>query len=297
MAMNSGILLVAHGKQSYWDEAATLARSLRYRSPHLAIAIASDLNVPEQQWRRDGYDIYVPYDFHEYGGVSFKMQLDRITPFRDATLFIDSDSICYRDISGVFDAFASQDFVALGSTVTGCHWYEDNDMIHQEFRCDSFPFFCGDFYLFRHSRFSEALFNTAREIAANYRSFGIKPLGGWCNDEPAFSLAMLHHGVPISAGVGDWILQVVHPGISRLTLNYAAGEANAVLDGAMCAPRLVHFSSHRSQPGYFRERYRVRHPSLAWYNQIAALAIGPIASTYYRLRRRLKAARIPARAQ
>jgi hypothetical protein len=127
--MNSGILLVAHGKPSYWDEAATLARSLRYRSPQLAIAIASDLNVPEKQWRRDGYDIHVPFDFRECGGVSFTMQLDRIAPFRDAALFIDSDSICYRDISGVFDAFAAQHFVALGITLTGCHWYEDNDML------------------------------------------------------------------------------------------------------------------------------------------------------------------------
>jgi hypothetical protein len=295
--MDRGILLVAHGKTSYWDEAATLARSLRRHSPQLTIAVASDLDVPEAQWRRDGYDLYVPFDFRECGGVSFKMQLDRITPFTDATLFIDSDSICYRDISGVFDAFPTQPFVALGTTVTGCHWYDDNDMIHRTFRCDSFPFFCGDFYLFRKSPLADAVFNTAREIAADYRSLGIKPLGGWCNDEPAFSLAMLHHGVRISAGVSDWILQVVHAGVSQLGLNYAAGEATAVVDGAIRKPRLVHFSSHRSQPVYFRERYRVRHPSPSWANHIAASVIGPIASTHYRIRRRLKAARITNTAQ
>lgn len=288
--MNSGILLVAHGKQSYWDEAATLARSLRYRSPHLAIAIASDLNVPEQQWRRDGYDIYVPFDFREYGGVSFKMQLDRITPFSDATLFIDSDSICYRDISGVFDAFAGEDFVTLGGIVTSCHWFKDNSLIHRAFRCDSFPFFCGDFYLFRTSPKATAVFDSAREMAGRYRELGIIPLGGWCNDEPAFSLAMLEHKVPISSGVGDWIIQVAHENVTNIDLDYATGRARAVLDGVRIAPRLVHFSTHRSQPLYFRERYRVRNPANNWWNRVAAQGVGSLESTRYRLTRRIRAA-------
>lgn len=294
MASDRGILLVAHGRPSYWDEAATLARSLRRHSPRVPLAIASDLDVPEAQWRRDGYDLYVPFDFRHCGGVSFKMQLDRITPFRDTTLFIDSDSICYRDLSGVFDAFATKDFVTLGTTVTSCHWFHDNSLIHREFHCDSFPFFCGDFYLFRKSPQAAAVFDTAREIAGRYRSLGIKPLGGWCNDEPAFSLAMLQHNVPISRGVGDWIIQVAHESVTGIDLNYAAGHARAVLDGAEIAPRLVHFSTHRSQPVYFRERYRVRNPSDAWWNRVAAHGIGSLESTRYRLTRRLCSPRAPS---
>ncbi|MGB8853815.1 MAG: hypothetical protein WCC69_09640 [Pirellulales bacterium] len=288
--MNRGILLVAHGKTSYWDEATTLARSLRRHSPQLTIAVASDLDVPEAQWRRDGYDIYVPFDFRECGGVSFKMQLDRITPFADATLFIDSDSICYRDISAVFDAFAGDDFVTLGTVVTSCHWFKDNSLIHREFHCDSFPFFCGDFYLFRTSIKAAAVFDTARERARRYRALGIIPLGGWCNDEPAFSLAMLEHNVPISSGVGDWIIQVAHEKVTDIDLDYAAGRARAVLDGVGITPRLVHFSTHRSQPLYFRERYRVRNPANNWWNRVAAQGVGSLESTRYRLTRRLRAA-------
>ena len=51
------------------------------------------------------------------------------------------------------------------------------------------------------------------------------------------------------------------------------------------------------QPVYFGERDRVRHPSLAWYNEVAAEAIKPIASAHQRVRRRLKACGITARAQ
>jgi hypothetical protein len=290
MAFDRGILLVAHGKRSYWDEAATLARSLRRHSPQIPIAIASDLDVPESEWRHVGYDLYVPFDFRKCGGVSFKMQLDRITPFRDATLFIDSDSICYRDISEVFKAFAAADFVTLGTTVTSCHWYEDNAMIQRQFRCDSFPFFCGDFYLFRRSATSDAVFNTAREIAADYRALGIKPLGAWCNDEPAFSLSMLQHNVPISPGVGDWIIQLVHENLTDLDLDYVAGHAHAELGGVTITPRLVHFSTHRSQPLYFRERHRVWNPATGWWNRFAAHGIGVMGSTRYRLTRRLRVA-------
>jgi hypothetical protein len=286
--MNAGILLVAHGRRAYWDEAVTLAKSLRLRSPGVHLAIASDLGVSESRWRAAGFDAYVPFDFRSYGGVSFKMQLDRITPYEDATLFLDSDSICYRDISGVFEAFASSDFVTLGMPVTGCHWFENNSLIHREFHCDLFPFFCGDFYLFRKSPTVAAVFDTAREIAGRYRSLGIKPLGGWCNDEPAFSLAMLTHGVPAQAGVGDWILQTVHSEVADIDLDYTVGKARAVIDSTPVRPRLIHFSADRSQPIYFRERYRVRYPTPAAWNQIIAHGVGSLGSARYRLWRRLQ---------
>lgn len=285
--MDSGILLVGYGKPSYWDEAATLVRSLRRHSPGVSIAIASDLRIPEQQWRRDGYDMYVPYDFRDCGGVSFKMHLDRITPYRDATLFIDSDSICYRDIRGVFDAFRDRDFVVLGKMLSGGHWFEDPAAILREFKCDAFPFFCGDFYLFRRTETAASVFNTARDIAARFRTLGIRPIGGWCNDEPAFSLAMTTHGIPASPGVGDWIIQIANAGVTWIDLNYATGEARATLNGAEVAPRIVHFSAHRSQPLYFRERCRVRQPSRAGWRDALAPLVGQFQSVHFRARRRL----------
>jgi len=285
--MNRGVLLVAHGKRAYWDEACTLARSLNRFSPGLTIAVASDLAVPENRWRADGFAAYVPFDFRHCGGVSFKMHLDRITPFRDTTLFIDSDSICYDDVSGAFSSFASADFVTLGRMLPDCHWFEDGAAIRREFGCDGFPFFCGDFYLFRNTQAAAAVFATARDIASRFRSLGIRPLGGWCNDEPAFSLSMVTHGIPVQPCNGDWILQVVRAGVTQLDLNYATGTARAVVDGVSVSPRIVHFSAHRSQPLYFRERYRVRHRSPAALNQIMAHVIGFAQSAYYRIRRRL----------
>jgi hypothetical protein len=287
MGGDCGILLVAYGNPSYWDEATTLAKSLRHHWPSARIAVASDLAMPERRWRSDGFDCYVPFDFRDCGGVSFKMHLDRITPYRDATLFIDSDTICYRDISGVFDAFSDREFVALGKTLPACHWFDDSAAIRREFSCDAFPFFCGDFYLFRQSATAGRIFDRARDIAGRHKSLGIKSISGWCNDEPAFSLAMAMAGVSVSDDAGEWIVQVAHSGVTRVDLNFARGEARVELNGAAVIPRLVHFSTHRSQPLYFRERYRVRHAAHDEASPLLAHAIGTVASVHYRACRKL----------
>jgi len=287
METDYGILLVAYGHPSYWDEATTLAKSLRCHWPSARIAVASDLAMPERRWRSDGFDCYVPFDFRDCGGVSFKTHLDRITPYRDATLFIDSDTICYRDISGVFDAFSEREFVALGKTLPECHWFEDSAAIRREFSCDVFPFFCGDFYLFRPSATVARIFDTARDIAGRHKTLGIKSISGWCNDEPAFSLAMHTHGVMPSPIGMEWILQLVRLGIRDVRLNYSCGHSQAVVDTIPISPRLVHFSAFRSKPIYFRERYRVRHTSALPWDALIASGAGYVGSTYYRLRRRL----------
>jgi hypothetical protein len=285
--MENGVLLVAHGKPAYWEEAVTLARSIRRASPSLPIAIASDLDVVAAMWRQQGFDMFVRYDFRDCGGVSFKMRLDEITPYTGATLFVDSDSICYSDIAGVFDAFAGEDFVALGGALGECHWFDDSAAIRREFGYESFPFFCGDFYLFRQTERARGVFTVAREIERRYRELGIRPLGGWCNDEPVFALAMQRHGIPAREGVGDWIvgMQVQH--LRSLALDYPGGRATGMLGDRRIEPRLVHFQAHRSQPTYCRQKYLVHHPDGWWSREIASRAVGLAESISHRARRRL----------
>ena len=116
-SLDKGLLLVAHGKPSYWREATVLARSIRRFSPEIPIAVASDLPVPEREWRAAGFTQFVPYSFRNCGGLAFKLELDRISPYRDSTLFLDSDCICYADLSAVFAGMETCDFGALGHPV------------------------------------------------------------------------------------------------------------------------------------------------------------------------------------
>jgi hypothetical protein len=283
--MKSGILLVAHGKAAYWDEAVTLARSIRRFSPNLSIAVASDLDVCEASWRRDGFDAYVPYNFRKCGGVSFKMQLDLISPYPDATLFIDTDSICYADISSVFDAFAEDDFVALGGSLHECDWFEDSSLIRQIFGIQSFPFFCGDFYMFRRTARTQSVFAMARDVVHRYREVGIRPLGGWCNDEPVFALAMACHNIQAKEGVGEWIVGMQVQNLRSVVLDYSRGRAVGMLQNRRINPRLVHFQAHRSQPTYYRQRFLVRHADGWWNRVVASRIVGLAESLSHRGRR------------
>lgn len=255
----NGILLVAYGNRSYWDEAATLARSIRRLSPQLALAVASNLGIPEADWRAAGFSKYVPFDFTGCHGVGFKTRLDQMTPFSGATLFIDSDCICYSDISGVFQFFAGQQFVTLGREIEACHWFVDSIAIRRTFNVQSFPFFTGDFYLWQRGDEASSVFRTAREIESEYHNLGINYLGKSVNDEPIFSLAMVRHDLHACKGVGDWILQMQAEGVTDWDIDYSQLRAMATFRGGLCQPKLVHYQTHRTQPLYCREKFLVTH--------------------------------------
>lgn len=255
--MNRGVLLVAHGRQSYWEEACTLARSIRVTSPNTVISVASDLGVPEPTWRAAGFDAYMPYDFRECSRLTFKMHLDRITPFTDTTLFIDSDSICYRNLDEIFDAYSGHDFVTLGRNVTESYWFRDSARLRRDFCTDAFPFFCGDFYLFRKSSRAKQVFESAREVMANYDALGINPECGHFNDEPCFSLAMVQHGLTALPGRGRWIAHFSDPSFADQRIDFSREQSQIMFDGVSHRCAILHFGVFRTQPIYFREKYRV----------------------------------------
>jgi hypothetical protein len=288
MISKNGILLVAHTKSSYWTEASTLAESIRRFSPHVAIALASDLDVPEKAWRQAGITHYVRYDFRHCEGLAFKLHLDALTPFPGATLFIDSDCICYGDISSVFERFSEHDFVTLGFPLRECHWFEDAEVVRRECGIDTFPFFTGDFYLFRKSSLATKIFAAARELESRYESLRIRRLGRSVNDEPLLSLAMAKAGVAALPHDGSWILQLQAQRCERVRLDYSRRLATASFGGRTVSPRLVHFQAYRSMPLYCREKYSVLHRCVTPCAKITSHVAGFVESVALRVNRRFK---------
>lgn len=285
---DDGILLVAHGKPAYVGEAFICARSIRRFAPDVALALATDLTVPECVWRDAGFTHFVPHDFRDCGGLAFKLRLDRITPFTGATLFIDSDCICYGDLSSVFEAFGQQDFVTLGFPLADCHWFADAEKVRRAIRVREFPFFTGDFYLFRRSAVSEAIFAKAVELEGDYDTLQIHRLGRLMNDEPLMSLAMAATGVQACVQDGGWIMQMQSQGLTRLHLDHSRALATATFCGNRITPKLIHFQTHRSQPIYFREAWRVRHPRPCVCEALASHGVGYWHSARYRFQRRVQ---------
>lgn len=288
MSPRDGIVLVAHSRDSYWTEAATLAKSIRRFSPDVNLALVTNLAVPEPVARAVGFTHVCRHDFTTLQGLEFKLHLDSLSPFSGTTLFVDSDCICYGGVAGVFDEFAGKDFVALGRPLTACHWFADATKTMASLGIREFPFFCGDFYLFRKSPLATRIFTAARDLAQRYDDLGINRLGRMLNDEPLIALAMAKNGVAAQSSVTSWILQLQAQHLSGVNLDYAASRAEALVAGAMVRPRLVHFQVQRTRPVYFRERFRVATHGDPWTARWLAPAVGFWQSLLFRTTKRIR---------
>lgn len=287
-ASDNGVLLVAHTDWSYWTEAAALAKSLRRFAPAMPIALVTNLPVTERDRVTAGFSRVVHRDFSSMPGLEFKWHLDEISPFRDITVFIDSDSICYGDISSLFTAYNDKDFLAFGTPLTDCHWFENAAQTLSTLRLREFPFFCGDFYLFKKTDLARSVFGQAREFADIYDKLGIRRLRGKMNDEPLVSLAMARCGVGGEPNGADWILQMQAMDLKGVQLDYAAACARGDVAGRIVAPRLVHFQSHRSSPVYFREKFLVHSSFGDKTTRFVSPAVGLIQSVMFRAIRRIR---------
>lgn len=284
-----GVLLVAHSSLSYFDEAATLCRSIRLVDPSVNVALASDLDIPAESLAEAGFCQLVRADFSAFPGVAFKVQLLEFTPFSGRTLFVDSDSICFGRLAAVFDAYRDMPFVTLGRQVPRCHWFHDFDAIKRREGLKDISFFIGDFYLFDQSQTSRDIFATARAIAENHAAYGIIPIGSGPNEEPCFSLAMAQHGLTAMPGRGRWIAHLPDPSFVARQVDFSRRVARIEFEGVTQDCAVLHFAAYRTQPIYYREKFRVDtgwQPSLA--ADVCAELAGRVGSFRERARRRLK---------
>jgi len=284
--IKDGVLLVAHSKRSYWREAATLARSIRRFSSDIHISLATNLNISETEWKNAGFTSILQHDFSALPGLDFKWHLDSISPYHRTTLFLDSDCICYGDISSVFAAFEEKEFIALGKSRSEYHWFRDSASVRHTFDICDFPTFCGGFYLFRRTPLANNIFITARELAARYDQLGICRLGSFRNDEPLFALAMAEYGV-MPEPQQAWIVNMTQWDLRSLSVDYVPPMAECQRGTSCFFPKLVHFQAFRNQPIYYRERFSVHALGKPWCMQSVARIAGCVESFGARVAKKL----------
>lgn len=285
---DDGVLLVAHSSFSYFDEAATLCRSIRALQPRINVALASDLDIHAKRLAAAGFCELVRADFSAFRGVAFKVQLLEMSPFRGRTLFLDSDSICFGDLTPLFTEYPGVPFVTLGRQVETCHWFRDPEAVKRTYGLDSFPFFIGDFYLFDRSAAARDVFAAARRIADDFMAHGIVPIGAAANEEPCFALAMAQHGLTAKPGRGRWIAHLPEPSFVGLDIDFSRRRARIRFEGAEHDCAVLHFAAFRTQPIYYREKFRVEsgwRPST--FTDACAHLVGHVRSAVDRARRRI----------
>ena len=185
-----GIITVASGNIRYYRQAELLAISVKTNMPALPVAIVTDRLDVDHRW----FDQVIRINPDWGGGVQQKLFLDRYSPFVE-TLFVDSDCIVTRDFKNELAGIRQLSFTPV------CEQYlspMEVDPFIVDLRkalalCGGtrFPKFNGGVYFFKQDAASAQVFDRARQILADYKSYGVKDFNQQGpGEETIFALAL-----------------------------------------------------------------------------------------------------------
>lgn len=186
--MSKGFVTIASGGNAYYKMASNLLTSYRSHSKKpLPFTIVCDR---ENQWTEAFDNVVVRTDL----SMSYMDKLSILnTPPYDENIFIDADSLAYRDLNDLFD-FMPQEGVAcvgrkLPTTDTENGWFTFANIGVYKDRVQFIPQMHGGIIFFRNDDLTAKIHADSMHIATNYSSFKFryfqKPA-----DEPVLSLAI-----------------------------------------------------------------------------------------------------------
>jgi hypothetical protein len=239
-----GVVVLAYGSGRFHAQAADLARSLRLRSPSLPLAAVTDR--PGDQVLRQLFDHLAPLPPDTPADCRAKLDLDRHSPF-ERTLYLDSDSLAFRDVGFVLDRHRGRDIVVLGGQIADGHWYGDVAGLCRLAGSTSVPRFNGGVLYFADTVVTRAVFRHARALADRYDELGLARFNGGIADEPLLAVALAAHGIAADPRDGDTSVSLL--GLQgEPDLDMATGRAAFVKNGRHVAPAVVHFAAEYAEP-------------------------------------------------
>lgn len=237
-SVEAGIAVMAYGAGRFHRQAAALARSLRLHSPGQVLALITDR--PEEFRPGTLFDHVVPLLGAATSDCRPKLDLDLCTPFR-RTLYLDSDSLAFRDLGFVLDRHRGRDVVVLGRPVSAGHWYLDVPELCRLAGARSVPQFNGGVFYFEDTVVAHAVFGRARELAERYGELGFARFGGGVADEPLLAVALAEAGIGPDPRDADTSVSLL--GLQGWPeLDIRSGRASFVKNGRSVRPAVVHFA-------------------------------------------------------
>ena len=182
------VLLLATNKQDYLQFALNCAQSILLHNPGLPIFIATNIapakTYPGLQFLKVSEEIAKLF-------IEAKLYLDTFLQTEE-TLFIDSDCLCYADLTPLYDACKGLDVTVIGREIpVEEYWNPNPEFAKREFSIDKSILFTGAFYFIKKTELTERIFNKAREISARYDEYGFHRIKNkWKNEENLLGIAM-----------------------------------------------------------------------------------------------------------
>lgn len=250
-ATEYGVVTMSYGPSRYHFQAADLARSLRLHSPSLPLAVATDR--PDDQLFASLFDYVVPLPLDTPSDCRAKLDLDRLSPF-ERTLYLDSDSLAFRDVGFVLERHRNRDVVVLGRDITGGRWYGDVRALRRLAGSPSIPQFNGGVIYFADTTATRAVFERARELADRYDELGLARFNGGVSDEPVLAVALAEHGIVADPTDADTSVSLL--GLQgEPDLDIDEGRSSFVKTGRRVAPAVVHFAAQYAEADSLEGRY------------------------------------------
>ena len=190
--MTRGFITIATGNEKYYRIAANLLHSYRLFSANpMPFALICDRECEYSKY----FDQTILLDA-PWRSYLDKLYLPDLIPY-DETIFLDADSLAYRDLNDFWIAFEnSTDFSAFGTDYPANYpyaWFKLEDTCEFSDTIESIPDFIGGVYFLRKGPHLRALAETCQYVLKNYHHFKFRQFTEPA-DEPIYALAMSIHG-------------------------------------------------------------------------------------------------------
>ena len=209
-----GFITIATGNEKYFSLARNLLFSYRqFSKDPLPFALITDR---ENEYTTEFDDVVIISD--SSNNYMDKLKLYKYTPY-DETIFIDADSLAYRDLNAYWDYFNDAgDFSCFGNVYFDIDskkgWFFNDGLAEYKDKISFIPSFNGGIYFLRKTQTCKSIFEKAIYFAENYNNYTFamfeKPA-----DEPVLALSMaLHDCKPVDKYPQS---KVFYPASKRIT--------------------------------------------------------------------------------
>jgi hypothetical protein len=243
-----GIITLAVGKK-FVRQARYLAYSCMLHCPEILRAIITDRNDDAKNL----YDFIIPYDKNA-DPFETKLLLNRHTPFQK-TLFLDSDTLVYGNISYLFDYLNDQSFIYVGTCRTEGYWCYDIKSTAEKFNIPWIGQLNSGIFLFKNDEISNNLFEFAHSLHrdANRLNLSFFRLSMY-SDEPFLGIASGKYlQKPIENDYGRIGRTTINK--KHIRINIIKGYASFIWRNKMLFLTIVHFCDHAEL--YLREKIKL----------------------------------------
>ena len=186
--MTRGFVTIATGKEKFYMLAANLLASYRcFTDNPMPFAIMCD---QKNKYTEAFSDVVIlPDPCFSYND---KLSLPDLAPY-DETIFIDADSLAYRDLNDFWKYFPREaDFSACGRDYPADYpyaWFLRENVGEYASLVNYIPEFVGGVYFIRKGEKLKEFSELSRKIRDNYHQYTFRIFTDPC-DEPVFALAM-----------------------------------------------------------------------------------------------------------